>query len=235
MVERTATVAKGRELFVIDGALPDIGALISSIPSDKKLLILDPTQDGVIQIADWLKFESNLDAIHILSHGTAGNLKLGSAILNSASLDQYSDALATLGSALSGSGDLLLYGCKVAEGHTGQSFIEALAAATRADISASTDLTGETSLGGNWRMESVIGSSDTTAFVPEAALPLLLEIAPTTVQTSEYALLSANAYGLSNKWSGDLSDPPEPGARENQQNLNSSATNTLTIPTGGTL
>ena len=60
----------------------------------------------------------------------------------------------TIGRALTDSGDILLYGCNVAAGDAGQSFIEALAQYTRADIAASTDLTGASSLRGDWVLEA---------------------------------------------------------------------------------
>lgn len=54
----------------------------------------------------------------------------------------YENELAQIGAALNNAGDLLLYGCNVAQGELGQSFLARLAAATGADVAASDDLTG---------------------------------------------------------------------------------------------
>ena len=69
----------------------------------------------------------------------------------------YSSALAKIGSSLNSAGDILLYGCNVAQGDIGQSFINTLAQLTGADVAASTDLTGAASLGGNSILEANSG------------------------------------------------------------------------------
>ena len=67
---------------------------------------------------------------------------------------QRAQDLATLGGALSASGDILLYGCDVAAGADGLAFVNALANATGADVAASTDLTGAAVKGGDWVLEA---------------------------------------------------------------------------------
>jgi len=69
MFELDLRPASALELFVIDGALPDIQALIDAIGPDKWVVVLDPERDGVSQLADLLRDESGLDAIHVFSHG----------------------------------------------------------------------------------------------------------------------------------------------------------------------
>ncbi|MBK8386284.1 MAG: DUF4347 domain-containing protein [Candidatus Accumulibacter sp.] len=57
--------------------------------------------------------------------------------------ESYSSQLQSIGSSLTDSGDLLLYGCNVAQGDAGKLFIDSLAAAmSQADVAASNDLTG---------------------------------------------------------------------------------------------
>ncbi|MBI5660059.1 MAG: DUF4347 domain-containing protein [Nitrosomonadales bacterium] len=77
-----------------------------------------------------------------------GQVNLGTAQLTQDALAQYQTQLATIGNALSDTGDLLLYGCNVAQGDAGQAFISALANATDADVAASTGLTGTTCISG---------------------------------------------------------------------------------------
>lgn len=155
-----------KEIYVFDSALPELQKLIDAVSAtstDAKFLILESGSDGVLQLASALAGESNVGAIHIFSHGSAGSLLLGSAVLNQTSLPGYSQILAQIGSALSDSGDLLLYGCNVAQGELGQLFILQVAAATGADVAASTDFTGAASLGGNWALEANTGSIETTS------------------------------------------------------------------------
>lgn len=68
-------------------------------------------------------------------------------------LNESADVLRRIGSALTEDGDILLYGCNVAEGNAGVNFIGRLAQVTGADIAASIDATGATDKGGNWVLE----------------------------------------------------------------------------------
>ena len=129
-----ATQIVTKEVYVFDSALPELQKLIDAVSAsgtDSKIIILKSDSDGVLQLASALVGESNLDAIHIFSHGSVGSLQLGSTFLDSFSLPGYSDALEQIGKVLEADGDLLLYGCNVAQGEFGREFIELLASATR--------------------------------------------------------------------------------------------------------
>ncbi len=84
--------------------------------------------------------------------------RLGSTTLEQAFLATNADALRQIGASLSNGGDLLLYGCDVAAGITGRSFIDALALTTGADVAASTDTTGSMLSGYNWQLEAATGA-----------------------------------------------------------------------------
>jgi len=110
---------------------------------------------------------TGLEAIHVISHGDAGGLWLGSTHLDNGNLADYAGPLSRLGASLAAGGDLLLYGCNVAAGETGLRFIQQLAALTGADVAASNDLTGAAAQGGNWTLESATGPIDSAP--PDAA------------------------------------------------------------------
>ena len=83
-------------------------------------------------------------------------LALGTTKLDLNALDARSDALGQLGNTLTANGDILLYGCNIADGEAGAQFLTRLAALTRADIAASDDLTGASQLGGDWKLEVAV-------------------------------------------------------------------------------
>jgi VCBS repeat-containing protein len=148
----------GNEIVFVMGNLPDLQALIGGIKPGVEVHILDPLGDGIAEIDSILNGRSALDAIHIFSHGASGSLALGTTTLNSNTLLDHQSQLAELGSHLTSTGDLLLYGCNVAQGADGQAFIESIARTTGADVAASMDLTGAASLGGDWVLEANAGS-----------------------------------------------------------------------------
>ena len=152
-----------RNLFFIDSRVADRQTLIGSLPADSKWHLLDADEDGIEQMLAVLANYGELESIQIVSHGAPGTLYLGSSVLDNASLDGYSNQLASLGNSLTETGDILLYGCNVAEGEQGQQFVATLAQLTGADVAASADLTGSASLGGNWVLETRVGQVDSAA------------------------------------------------------------------------
>ena len=129
-------------LIFIDQNVPNSQLLIDALPPDSQYFLLDDKQDGIQQIADILQGWQNLDSIQIFSHGASGTLTLGSSVINNQNLKNYQQQLEQIGKSLSSNGDLLLYGCDVAQGNNGQVFINSLAQLTGADVAASNDLTG---------------------------------------------------------------------------------------------
>lgn len=162
--QNNSSLTKG--LVFIDNSIADADTLLQGLTPDMEVVSLDSSQDGITQITDALQSFSGLASVHIISHGGAGSLALGSATLNGDSLNAYGAALEQWGSALSDSADILLYGCNVGDGQWGQSFVNRLGLLTGADIAASDDVTGSA---GDWNLEYITGSIEAElAFSPEA-------------------------------------------------------------------
>lgn len=153
-----------KELIVIDGSLENIESLIESITRvapDRSLLILDPSGSQVDQLTAHLEQDAtNYDAIHILSHGGEGSISLGSEKLELANPEQNTALWESVKTSLTNDGDILLYGCNVANNTDGLAIITELANFTAADIAASTDTTGKD---GDWTLEATSGSIEATS------------------------------------------------------------------------
>ena len=151
------------ELVVIDAGVADKATLMADFESRGiEYIVLDGNADGVQQISEALAGRSDLDALHIISHGSEGQAHLGNGVLSEETLDEYSDALGDWGEALGVDGDILFYGCNLAEGPGGTSFINEISALTGADVAASDDLTGAAQLGGDWDLEARVGEIETS-------------------------------------------------------------------------
>ncbi|MCW2241407.1 FG-GAP-like repeat-containing protein [Azospirillum canadense] len=175
-----ASAGDRREVAFVEAGVTNYEALVEGIRSGVEVRVLDGDQDGLAQIATWAGTHGGYDAIHIISHGNQGTLSLGTASLDGDTLAVRSGDLAAIGAALRPGGDLLLYGCDVGAGSDGQAFVGALAAATGADVAASSDPTGAAAAGGNWTLEVASGRIDTVA-LDIAGYPDLL---PLTIQTA---------------------------------------------------
>jgi hypothetical protein len=187
------------EMVFVDAATPDYERLVQDLAADRndgreiEVVVLDVERDGIEQISDALAGRQDLDAVHLVSHGTDAGVQLGSTWLDGDSLDQHSDAVFGWGAAMSEDADLLIYGCDLAGGEAGRALAEQLAELTGADVAASEDPTGSALLGGDWDLEFEAGDVETGLAFSAAA------------QESWEGVLSAEALWLATE--GDVASP----------------------------
>ncbi|MCP1319268.1 DUF4347 domain-containing protein [Halomonas sp. 707B3] len=175
-----------KAVIFIDTGIADWQTLVDGAPEGAEVVTLDPSRDGLEQMAQWAQTHSGYDAIHIISHGSEGEVRLGNFTLDANAINTRAAELAQLGAALNEGGDLLLYGCSVASGE-GQEFIASLAQATQADVAASDDLTGAASLGGDWELERTAGSVETAVLWSESYSSVLADETIGTNGAAAYA------------------------------------------------
>ncbi|QPG62359.1 DUF4347 domain-containing protein [Pseudomonas sp. BIGb0427] len=160
---RGASASERHEVVFVDGQISNPQEALKGLPAGSEVVVLDPGKDGLQQMADYLKGRSDLDAIHVFSHGASGTVQLGNVWLSSSNLADHGETLQSIGQSLKADGDLMLYGCQVGKDDAGQAFVSQLASLTGADIGASSDDTGSGALGGNWTLERSSGPLATTA------------------------------------------------------------------------
>jgi Ca2+-binding RTX toxin-like protein len=153
-----APLKSASSLVFIDAGVADFQKLMAGVQAGNRAFLLNSTQDGVAQISQVLSQFRDVSAVHIVSHGRAGSLQLGSTDLSLNTLSRYSSALQSWAPHLSEGADVLLYGCDVGLGTTGNAFIEELSRSLGADIAASTNLTGSAKQGGDWTFEVNTGA-----------------------------------------------------------------------------
>ncbi|WP_273163110.1 DUF4347 domain-containing protein [Massilia timonae] len=145
------------EIAFIDTSIAGYQTLLEGLREGVEAVLIDGAHDGVAQIAAALAGRSGIEAVHVFTHGAPGMLQLGATRLTESSLADHAADLGVLRSALAEGADLLLYGCDVAAGDGGESFLQALSAATGADVAASVDPSGSALLGGDWELEAATG------------------------------------------------------------------------------
>ena len=145
-------------IVFIDSRVTDYQSFIDSLTTSVDVFIMDAESDGLAQMLARLQGRTDIDALHVISHGSQGTLYLGSTVLDIRNLASYGLQLADIGSALTDKGDILLYGCNLAQGEAGLQFITSLAQYTGADVAASRDATGTSAQGGNWVLEDATGN-----------------------------------------------------------------------------
>ncbi|QIZ69746.1 Ig-like domain-containing protein [Oxynema aestuarii] len=158
-LEQTNKYASGSlwsQIAFIDPSIDDYSVLTATCAANIQVIILNSSKSVVSQIDEALKGENYLEAIHLVTHGKPGELRLGNHALNREQLDRYSSLFKQWKErhpALS----ILLYGCNVAAGERGARFVERLHEITEAAIAASTRAVGSHLLGGSWELDFKIG------------------------------------------------------------------------------
>ncbi|MEM9276238.1 MAG: DUF4347 domain-containing protein, partial [Cyanobacteria bacterium P01_F01_bin.143] len=131
--------------------------LAKGVQAEAEVLLLDPHRDSIAQITTALA-AGNYQSLHLVSHGSPGCIHLGNSKLNLDTLPLYAAKIATWFSSSSAlSASLLLYGCNVAQGESGQKFLNKLQQITQAQIQASSTKIGNPELGGNWQLDTAVG------------------------------------------------------------------------------
>jgi parallel beta-helix repeat protein len=200
------------ELVVIDTRVANYQLLLSDLQKQQSAgrqldIILINEQDDALSVIDQnlLQSASAFSAIHIVSHGNPGQLQLGKNGLNLEQIQSQAQVLANWSSHLTTNADIRLYGCDFAQGDQGLQAINALASLTGADVAASTDKTGASSLAGNWALEVVSGNQDIAALFTQSTQQQWQDLLsatqgiPTVVENEESTPLVANSAPTSNR------------------------------------
>ena len=164
------------ELVVIDGSVADKATLYRGLKPGVVAVEIDPSLPGLPQLAEALRGHRHLAAIHVVSHASAGVLLLGSSRITPENAHEQLAALSALREAVRPGADLLFYGCDLAAGSQGSTLLDIVRQQTGLDVAASSNLTGSPALGGDWDLEVVRGSIETSVAFSDKALKDFSEV-----------------------------------------------------------
>jgi hypothetical protein len=156
----------GSAIAFIDTQVENYQSLIAGVTPGTEVVVLDGNRDAIDQITDILGDRSNIDSIHIVSHGAPGSLQLGDVRVSLDDIEGDRNSLQKWFSQRTYSigknrPNILLYGCSVAAGETGKVFVKRLSELTGAFVAASQNLTGSVAKGGDWELEVSTGKIET--------------------------------------------------------------------------
>ena len=171
--EVAASIANGtrHELVIVSDSVKDAKVIIDNLAEGTEVLVLDRESDVLDQINEYLDNSTvKYDAIHVVSHGGDGYLLLNNSLIDMKSLEADPASWAAIGEHVAEDGDILLYGCNVAQSENGKAFANQLASLTGADIAASVD-----SVGGEygWELDYIHGAVDSGIITVDADIAKL--------------------------------------------------------------
>ena len=188
------------ELVIINSNIAEKETVLSQLGDGYEVLEIDPGQDAMSQIQDYLDAHSDTkyDAVHVLTHGNDQGFYLGSTKVTEA------DQMSVFNGHMADNGDFMLYGCNLASSEQGQSLVQDIADFTGCDVAASTNITGAAALGGDWILEYNTGVIETTNISLDADWNYRL--ANITVNSGA-AASATNALSLYDALNGYYTDP----------------------------
>jgi Ca2+-binding RTX toxin-like protein len=149
--------ASAREIAFIDRGVTDLDTFLAGLRPEVESVVLTDHERALPQMARALQDRTGVEAIHIVAHGRAGEVRFGSGALSLETLDEHRAELAAIGRALNAQGDLRLWSCHTGADERGAAFVQALGVATGAKVAAARDLVGAEALGGSWALDQPFG------------------------------------------------------------------------------
>ncbi|MDH3390016.1 MAG: DUF4347 domain-containing protein, partial [Gammaproteobacteria bacterium] len=138
--DAAAAEQQSQEIVFVDAGVDNYQQLVDDLQNNTdsgrniEVVVLDRERDGIEEISEFLSHRDDLDAIHIISHGDDGSVQLGNTSLNSQTLEDNNLKIALWANSFTETGDILIYGCNLAETEAGQSLIDEISSLTLADV-----------------------------------------------------------------------------------------------------
>ncbi|QPC91648.1 DUF4347 domain-containing protein [Mesorhizobium sp. INR15] len=145
-------MTRASELLFVDPLVSDLGTILGNLRPEVEAFVLDADRPAARQMAQALEGRERLDAVHVIAHGAPGRVSFAAGEWSAETLKSEAKDLRSIGRALGGFGDLLLWSCNVGASAAGLGFVDALSRATRAPVAAANDLVGSKALGGRWEL-----------------------------------------------------------------------------------
>jgi len=214
------------ELIVIDTSLPDFESLLAawqldaSADRDFTLLLLAPSDHGIDVISNFLlQSGQQYDAVHLVTHGFSGGLRLGDTTLTAGTLADHATQLDAWRSSLTPDADLFLYGCSIADSISGAAFVDEFANLLDIDVAASTNATGARSLGGDWDLEYRHGETLASLSVSPTEDLNWEHLLLTYTVRDDFATAAYTNNNGTNSWSAAWSETDAAGAGATTGNI----------------
>ena len=152
-------------VLVIDSAVVNYNDLLSDADlNNTKVVIIRKGESPLRSIRQALEGQADIQSLHIVTHGSVGELLLAGQSIDLTYLQKHRLELNEWSNHLSSEADIFLYGCDIAQGAAGQAFLEELSLLTSADIAASINKTGHQGERGDWVLESHLGDVNSKIF-----------------------------------------------------------------------
>ncbi len=145
-------------IVFIDSEVENLAALTAELSPDAEWHLIPEQSDAIDYISRILELRSDLQSVHLISHGKSGIVKLGGQEIDATVFRQRADEISRWSKSLAPTADILIYGCEVAADAAGQALLHTIADVTKRDVAASDDRTGHNRFAADWTLEKSVGT-----------------------------------------------------------------------------
>ncbi|MGK7910190.1 MAG: DUF4347 domain-containing protein, partial [Synechococcus sp.] len=165
-----------QSLIIVDPSVDWYEMLLDGVLDETQAFVLDDKEDAIAQITALLRTHQPISELHLVSHGAPGQLQFSNVVLSDANLNRYSTQLQQWQTYFAENAQLVLYGCEVALGQTGQNFLQQLSHLTGlSSIAANSQPTGNKARGGTWSLSNFQPFGKTSASAAAVSLAFATE------------------------------------------------------------
>lgn len=147
------------DVVIIDKSLQNYQALAKATEKSSRVILVEDSNQGFSELEGKIKDLRGVERLHILTHGTSGNLILGRQQLDGQNIGKFNRFWEYVSKSFaSEKSQLLIYSCQLASDRAGEKFIDTLHGLLHVAVAGSADNTGNARKGGNWVLEYVAGN-----------------------------------------------------------------------------
>ena len=179
----SVVVSESIEIVFVDSEVEQSDELIALVQRGAEIHMIDKASHAIDQMTTAIQSHRRVRAVHILSHGESGCIRLGGKDIDARALSDHQKQLDSWRGSLLPDADVLIYGCNTAAGEQGESYIRRFARLTGADVVASTNATGNQN-DSDWILERSTGKIDASLFASHRALESIAITLPIRVRAA---------------------------------------------------
>lgn len=177
-------------LVFIDSQVEGYEHLLQGVCADFQAFAISSLRNGIEQISHYLKHFSNIESLHIITHGQPGRLLLGDRWIDANASESIINQMKGWSQFLTPTANISLYGCHVGLGDRGRTFIETLKLWTGADVAAASTLIGSAAKGGTWDLNVCTGAIASTPALTDDAKASFPNVLVRCIPNPMYAVVN---------------------------------------------
>ncbi len=150
-VEPIIVTKTDTHLLLVDSGVAGSETLLAGIePGFETVHLVSSDIGGLAAVSLAIRGHGRIKSLHILSHGTPGCISTAAGTIDADALSARPDLVARIAECLDDDADVVLYGCSIAAGQTGQNFVDRFSRMLGRRVEAADGPVGSADLNGSW-------------------------------------------------------------------------------------